>query len=52
MKNDLTKMTEKQLKGNNAYNSLLGLVIVRQSFCIFNLISLTENPSGFTATKS
>ena len=38
--------------GNNGYNSLLGLVKVRQTFCIFNLISQPENPSGFSATKS
>ena len=39
-------MTKKQLKGNNGYNSLLGLVTVRQTFCIFNLISKHEYPCG------
>ncbi|VAW25531.1 hypothetical protein MNBD_BACTEROID04-766 [hydrothermal vent metagenome] len=29
----------KNTKPNNGYNSLLGLVKVRQTFCIFNLIS-------------
>jgi hypothetical protein len=37
---------------NNGYNSLLLMVLKRQTFYIFNLISLSENPSGFFATKS
>jgi hypothetical protein len=37
---------------NNGYNSLLLMNLKRQTFYIFNLISSTENPSGFFATKS
>ena len=37
---------------NNGYNSLLHMNIKRQTFYIFNLISLSENPNGFFATKS
>tara|TARA_R110002033_G_scaffold121921_1_gene164732 strand:- start:3 stop:233 length:231 start_codon:yes stop_codon:yes gene_type:complete len=37
---------------NNGYNSLLLMVLKRQTFYIFNLISLSENPNGFFATKS
>jgi hypothetical protein len=43
---------EKAKTSNNGYNSLLLMNTKRQTFYIFNLISLYENPNGFVATKS